>query len=115
MEYNKHLSEPWFSLIKTGLKKCEGRLKKGDFAGMKKGDFIIFENSDLGFKREFGVKITSTHNYNTFEDYLKAETLEKCLPGVNTMEEGLAIYYKYYSKHDEEKYKIIAIRIKLQR
>jgi len=79
---------------------------------MKKGDYIIFENSDQGFKREFRVKITSIHNYNSFEDYLRVETLEKCLPGVNTMEEGLQIYYKYYSKKDEEKYNIIAIRIK---
>jgi ASC-1-like (ASCH) protein len=31
-EYTKNLSEPWFSLIKLGIKKCEGRLKKGDFA-----------------------------------------------------------------------------------
>jgi ASC-1-like (ASCH) protein len=114
MEYRKHLSEPWFSLIKTGLKKCEGRLKKGDFAEMKKGDYIIFENSDVGFKREFRVKITSIHNYNSFGDYLSMETLEKCLPGVNTMEEGLSIYYKYYSKQDEEKYKIVAIRIKVK-
>lgn len=31
MEFEKHLSEPWFSLIKLGLKKCEGRLKKRRF------------------------------------------------------------------------------------
>ena len=29
--YNKHLSEPWFSLIQLGLKTCEGILNKGDF------------------------------------------------------------------------------------
>ena len=28
--YTKHVSEPWFSLIKLGIKKCEGRLNKGD-------------------------------------------------------------------------------------
>ena len=36
MLYTKNLSEPWFTLIKLGLKKCEGRLNKGDFAKMKK-------------------------------------------------------------------------------
>jgi ASC-1-like (ASCH) protein len=41
--YTKHLSEPWFSLIKIGSKKCEGRLNKGDFSKMKKGDYILFE------------------------------------------------------------------------
>ena len=110
--YKKNLSEPWFSLIKLGLKKCEGRLNKGDFNKMKKGDIIIFENSDFGDTRSFSVKVTSTKKYNTFEEYLKKETLEKCLPGIDTMKEGLNIYYKYYSKQDENLYKIIAIKIK---
>ena len=46
-EYTKHLSEPWFSLIKLGIKKCEGRLKKGDFAEIKKGDYIISINNTM--------------------------------------------------------------------
>ena len=39
-EYTKHLSEPWFSLIKLRKKRVEGRLNKGDFSLMKKGDLI---------------------------------------------------------------------------
>ncbi len=111
-EYTKHLSEPWFSLIKLGLKKCEGRLKKGDFAIIKKGDYIKFENNDFGH-RSFRVKITSIHNYKTFEEYLTNETLEKCLPGIDTIEQGVGIYHKYYTKEDEDKYKIVAIRVKV--
>lgn len=111
--YNKHLSEPWFSLIKIGAKKCEGRLNKGDFNLMKKGDYIIFENSDFGFNRIFHCKITSIHNYDTFEEYLQNETLEKCLPGIDTIEEGVQVYYNYYNQTDEEKYKIKAIRLKV--
>ena len=112
-EYSKNLSEPWFSLIKLGLKKCEGRLKKGDFAKIKKGDYIRFENNDFNFSRSFLVKITSTRTYDSFREYLLNETLEKCLPSIDTIEQGTSIYYKYYSKEDESKYKIIAIRIKV--
>ena len=112
-EYTKHLSEPWFSLIKLGIKKCEGRLKKGDFAEIKKSDYIKFENNEFGFERNFRVIITSIHNYNSFEEYLLNETLEKCLPGIDTIEQGINIYYKYYKKDDEDKYKIIAIRLKV--
>ena len=36
MIYEKNLSEPWFSLIKLGLKTVEGRLNKGDFKELKK-------------------------------------------------------------------------------
>ena len=111
-EYVKQLSEPWFSLIKLGIKKCEGRLNKGDFSKMKKNDYIIFENNDFGFLRSTRCKITSIRNYNSFEIYLENETLKKCLPSIEKITEGVQIYHKYYSKEDEEKYKIIAIRIK---
>ena len=111
-EYTKHLSEPWFSLIKLGIKKCEGRLKTGIFAKLKKGDYIRFENADFGYSRNFRVKITSIHDYNTFAEYLTKETLEKCLPGIDSLEHGLGVYYKYYKKEDEETFKVIAIRLK---
>ena len=67
--YTKHLSEPWFSLIKIGAKKCEGRLYKGDFALMKNGDYILFENNDFKFSRSFRCKITSIHNYESFTPF----------------------------------------------
>ncbi len=112
--YNKHLSEPWFSLIKIGAKKCEGRLNKGDFLKIKKGDYILFENNDFGFQRLFRCKITSVRNYSSFEEYLYNETLEKCLPGIDKIENGIEIYRKYYpNKEDEIKYKIKAIRLKV--
>ena len=111
--YSKNVSEPWFSLMKLGIKKCEGRLNKGDFSKMKKNDKIQFINHELGFERNFTVKITSIHKYDTFKTYLEKETLEKCLPGIDTIQQGETIYYKYYSKNNENRYKIIAIRIQL--
>lgn len=110
--YNKHLSEPWFSLIKLKIKTCEGRLNKDDFANMKKNDIIVFTNNDFDLKRSFSVKIKHIRHYNTFRDYLVKETLEKCLPGIDTIENGLSVYYKYFTKEDENKYKIVAIRVK---
>ena len=109
----KNISEPWFSLIKVGLKTVEGRLNKGDFMSLNRGDILIITNTELGFMREYKIKITSIHNYKTFSEYLEKEKLEKCLPGIDTIDEGVKVYYKYYSKSDEEKYKIIAIRFRL--
>ena len=40
--YEKNLSEPWFSLIKLRIKKVEGRLNKGTFAELQKGEIIKF-------------------------------------------------------------------------
>lgn len=106
--YEKNLSEPWFSLIKLKIKTVEGRLNKGDFANMKIGDSIIFTNDELGFKRRFKVEIKNITCYENFHEYLENETLEKCLPGIDSMEDGLIVYYKYYSKKDEMEYKIKA-------
>ena len=109
----KNISEPWFSLIKVGLKTVEGRLNKGDFMSLNKGDILHITNNELGFMRSYEIKITSIHKYKTFSEYLEKEKLEKCLPGIDTIDEGVKVYYKYYSKLDEEKYNIIAIRFRL--
>ena len=42
MKYEKHLSEPWFSLVKLKIKTVEGRLNKGIFVNLKVGDIIEF-------------------------------------------------------------------------
>ena len=97
--YEKNLSEPWFSLILLKNKTVEGRLNKGDFSNMNIGDIIVFTNNELGFDRKFEIK-----NIN----YLQSETLERCLPGISNLEDGINIYYKYYTKSDESKYKIKA-------
>jgi ASC-1-like (ASCH) protein len=113
--FEKNLSEPWFSLIKLGLKTTEGRLNKGDFKIMKKNDIIRFVNNDFNINkpRKFKVKILSKKIYNSFSEYLIGEKIEKCLPGIDSLEEGLSVYYKYYKKEDEEEYKIVALRFKL--
>jgi ASC-1-like (ASCH) protein len=113
MKYEKNLSEPWFSLIKIGKKTIEGRLNKGDFKELKKNDIIKFINNDFSIPRSFLVKIKSTKIYNSFNEYLTNEKLHRCLPGIDTIEEGVSIYYKYYKKSDEEQYKIIAIKFKV--
>lgn len=110
--HTKNLSEPWFTLIQLGIKKSEGRLNKGSFSKMKKGDIIIFENSELGFNRSYHVKITSIKKYDTFENFIKKEKLENCLPGIDTIENGIKVYRKYYSEKDEKDHKIIALRIR---
>ncbi len=112
---NKNISEPWFSLIKLGLKTVEGRLNKGDFMILNKGDRMQIVNTELGFMRYYLITITSIHKYKSFKEYLEKETLEKCLPGIDTIEDGLNVYYNYYSKSDEDKYKIVAIRFIIMR
>ena len=111
-EYEEHLSEPWFSLISLGLKTIEGRKNKGKFKDMKVGDKIIWYNNDYK-ERKIKTIIKSKREYNTFKEYLEGEGLERCLPGIPTLEHGLSVYFKFYSKQDEENYGVVAIEVKI--
>ncbi len=59
------VSEPWFSYLKNKKKKIEGRLNKGTFAQLQKGEIIKFVNNNDSFK----AKIKKIVHYNSFEDY----------------------------------------------
>ncbi len=91
--YQKHLSEPWFSFIRDGVKTVEGRCIKGDFTEMQVGDGIQFYNEDS----KVLTRITDIRDYPSFYEYIKEETLSKILPGVNSCEDAEKIYAQYYN------------------
>jgi ASC-1-like (ASCH) protein len=99
----KHLSEPWFSLIKGGIKTIEGRIDKGEFV---KGSELTFWNRE----EEFSCLVEEVVKYSSFEEMMRKEGLYKVLPGVLSIEEGVKIYRKYYSEADEKR-GVIAIRL----
>jgi ASC-1-like (ASCH) protein len=111
--YEKHLSEPWFSLIKVGIKTVEGRLNRNDINAIHIGDVISFYNNDFGFSRKFKVEITNFTLYESFRSYLEVEQLSNCLPGIDTIEEGISVYRKYYNEVDELTYGIKALKFRL--
>lgn len=113
-DYEKHLSEPWFTLIKLGEKTVECRLNKGDFAQFEINNKIQFFNDDFGYKRKLIIIITNIRHYTNFSSYLKKEKLHKCLPGIDTIQHGVDIYHKYYPKELVEEYGIIAFKFKLK-
>ena len=101
----KELSEPWFTLVQLGLKTIEGRLDKNQF---KIGDTITFYNNDI-FYRSCTVKITNITKHKTFREYLTFYNLQDCLPGICTVEDGLKVYYKYFTKEEEYDKGVIAL------
>ena len=111
--YRKHLSEPWFSLMAVGCKTVEGRLNKGDWTSIEEGDHIDWYNDDFGVKREFRTVILSKRVYQSFTSYLITEGLNKTLPTIENLEDGLKIYYLYYKPKDEEKHGIVALELQV--
>ena len=93
-----HLSEPWFSLIKLGIKDVEERLNKGKFKELKEGNIIEWYNDDFNY-RSFLTLVTEKVEYKSFTEYLKNEKKNgyNPLPGIDNLAQELAVYYKYYS------------------
>ncbi|KAJ6866011.1 hypothetical protein NC652_037515 [Populus alba x Populus x berolinensis] len=51
----------------------------------------------------------NVHRYASFFKMLQAESLEKVLPGVKTVEEGVKIYRKLYAEEKEVSNGVLAI------
>lgn len=110
--YTEKLSEPWFTLISLGLKTVEGRKNKGIFKAMNVGDLIEWVNYDFG-PRNIKTRVVRKAVYKTFEEYLTSEGLQKCLPGMPSIEHGLKVYFKYFTKEQEAEFGVVAIELKL--
>ena len=122
--YEKEVQEPWFSLIKKGIKSVEGRLNKGDFSRMKVGDIVTWINSIKKIKngkikiinRKVKTKIIGIGNYSSFYEMIKTERLKNTLPTpeIKTIQQGVDdVYYKFYSPKDEREKGVIAIRLRV--
>jgi ASC-1-like (ASCH) protein/SAM-dependent methyltransferase len=106
--YKKKVQEPWFSFIKNGVKTVEARLNKGDFAKMKRGDIVIFENKE----ESVDTTVTDVVSYGSFHEMLVGETVGATLPGIEMLEDGVDMYRKFYSEEQEQEYGVIALRVK---
>ena len=104
---SKHVQEPWFSHIKTGKKQVEGRLNKSSFSTLQVGDKIIWNNG----KQKITTVVVSIHHHKDFKKMLKQHRLKNTLPGIKTIEDGVKIYSKFYSKKDIIKYGVLAIKL----
>ena len=109
-KFKLNVQDPWFSLIYCGNKTVEGRLAKKKFTKMKVGDIIIFSNDTLGFTRFTKKRIIKINHYGNFKEYLQKEKLERCLPTITDINDGVSVYREFYSKEKEKKYGIIAIQ-----
>ena len=86
----------------------EGRLNRGLFKELKEGDEIVWKANDDTCR----VKIVKIVPYNTIREMLEKEGIERVLPGFSDIANGINLYRKYYSEQDEEKFNVIAIKMK---
>uniref|UniRef100_A0A6N2N7H8 ASCH domain-containing protein n=1 Tax=Salix viminalis TaxID=40686 RepID=A0A6N2N7H8_SALVM len=97
-----HVQEPYFSLLKDGRKTIEGRCVTGGYTRIEPGDLILVNKILV-------LKVEDVHRYASFSKMLQAESLEKVLPGVKTVEEGVEIYRKLYTDEKEMSNGVLAV------
>lgn len=102
-----HCEDPWFSLIRQGIKPVEGRKGTHSYKKIKAGDFINFSNG----KESFMATVTEVREYKSLEEYLRDVTIEKALPGVTSFEEALSIYHQWSTPEQLQKYSFLGIFI----
>lgn len=102
---NVHCEDPWFSLIRKGVKPVEGRTGTHGYKKIKLGDKINFSNG----QENFYANVTEIRSYDSLEKYFEDVTLEKALPGITTIEEGLKIYYQWTTEEKIKQYGFLGI------
>jgi len=91
----------------------EGRLNRGFFAQLKVDQEIIWINSQ-NRNQICKTKISAIRKYKSFKEMLENETLKKTLPNMESIDEGVNIYRKYYKEKNEKEYGVIAIELTLE-
>ena len=104
---------PVFDLMRKGEKTVEGRPYSKKYHKVQEGDRIIFKHNGSTFK----ARVKSVRRYKTFKGYLKGESLQRTLPGINRLDEAVKIYNKWSSPRRRQRlrhkygYAMLAIRV----
>lgn len=107
-KHRLHCEEPYFSLIRNGLKKVEGRKNSPRYQNILPGDVIEFYCGDSSFLAE----VTEIKRYKGLTEYLTSVTPEGALPGVQSMEEAIRIYHQWSSEEEILRYGFLGLFVK---
>ena len=104
--------DPWFTYIKEGKKVVEGRLDSNKYKKLTINSYItLYDAKD---ENDFiVVRIMDIVKYKSFRDMIETETLNKVLPDIDTIDDGVAVYRQFYSEKIEKDKGVIAIHIKV--
>lgn len=91
--------EPWFSLIRQGVKPVEGRKNSPKYQKIQPRDLINF----LHAKESFLARVLEVRRYPSLEAYLEDVTFQKALPNVSSLAAAVAIYHRWHTPEEIQK------------
>ncbi|KAF0891509.1 hypothetical protein E2562_009916 [Oryza meyeriana var. granulata] len=104
VEFELHVQEPYFTQLRAGAKKVEGRLAAGNYNRIGEGSLLLFNKCLL-------LNVQAVRKYGSFSEMLQAEMISEVLPGISSIEEGLGVYRKFYTEESESLYGVLAISV----
>jgi len=120
----KKIDEPWLTWIVEGKKKCEARIKRGEWAELEAGDTLIAYNEKWGDVQLEIVHVADWDNFNSMylgwgEEMIPDidaawASLKKPRPETKFGKEAQTLYNEFpnHTDADIEKHGCIALRIK---
>jgi ASC-1-like (ASCH) protein len=97
----------WFLELRSGDKTVEGKRDSKTWSGMKVDDLINFRCEG----QYLLLRIVDLRRYKTLKRYLTIEGLGRTLPGVLTLEEGIALYHEFWTEEEIKRDGILAIEV----
>ncbi|KAI3889010.1 hypothetical protein MKX03_012443 [Papaver bracteatum] len=102
VDYEIDVQEPFFTQLRVGRKTIEGRCAVGDYNRIGQGSLLLFNRCLI-------LEVQDVRRHPSFAELLKTEGLQKVLPGVDTIEEGVQIYRNFYTEEKEKSNGVLAI------
>lgn len=112
--YEMKLQEKYFDLIKEEKKIYEIRLNDEKRQKIKIRDLIVFKKEPQ-LKEQLVVRVEELKHFASFEEMVNCLDKEDVGFYSESNAEIISLYHQFYSLEDEEKYGVLAIKIKKQR
>lgn len=107
------LDRKFMDQIRSGRKCVEGRVNSPKYHSLEIGAQIKFVEEGAE-ENEILAEVEELHTYPGFFEYLCAEGMQNCLPGVDTFSEGVEIYRGFPGYREKEKeFGALAIKFRL--
>ena len=113
------ISEPYFSLIHSGIKPVEGRKMSAKWMALSVGEILKVTCPD---RSPYYVRIMKINYYppNSSEcdpltNYLICEGLNQTLPGITSLSEGRRIYLQWSTQDEINCYGMMGIHFEILR
>ncbi len=107
------LNDIWYDHIASGKKVYEGQLFEGQLKQIAPGDIIEFTRRSN--KITMHCIVNARMEFPTYRRAMEKLGLCNVLPGVETIEDGVAVYRQWHTEADELKYGVMMLNISILR